>query len=503
MKMKTIISNTLALVFTIGLLSFGATAQRVNVSSENPFLNRDYWTAHPSIAAIKATQQEGHSITAANAGGFDATTFAIFGNNPVSTIEYLVSQGNDVNKRTHDSRTYVFWAASSGNLEVVKFMVEKGAILDLVDSHGYGPLSFAAATGQSDQAIFNFLIESGADLAKEKDHDGKNALLVAASRAKDLVVVDYFISKGLDINSIDDHGNGIFHYAAQGGSIETLKQLVSRGVSTKKNETTGENAIFFASKGRAGSIDLYTYLEGLGIDANVTAKDSTTPLHNLARSTKDIEIFDYFIAKGVDPNAVDSEGRTALLNAASGNSPEVVAYFGEKAKTVDHADKDGRTALFLAVQNNSSDVVSYLISKGSNVTSIDNKGNNLASYLFGGRGNPREFDEKVSLLKSKGFDFTQLQADNSSIWHLAVAKNNLDLLEKVKSMGADINGKDKDGYTPLHYAAMKTENAAILKFLIANGADPKSTTEFGETAHDLALENELLAENEIDLQFLN
>lgn len=50
---------------------------------------------------------------------------------------------------------------------------------------------------------------------------------------------------------------------------------------------------------------------------------------------------------------------------------------------------------------------------------------------------------------------------------------------------------------------MKTENAEILKFLIANGADPKSTTEFGETAYDLASENELLAKNKVSLQFLN
>ena len=95
-----------------------------------------------------------------------------------------------------------------------------------------------------------------------------------------------------------------------------------------------------------------------------------------------------------------------------------------------------------------------------------------------------------------------MQGDDRSIWHLAVSKNNLGLLKKVSAFGADINAKDKDGNTPLHNAAMKTENAAILKFLIANGADVKSTTEFGETALDLANENELLAKNKVNLQFL-
>ncbi|WKX75082.1 ankyrin repeat domain-containing protein [Zobellia laminariae] len=326
---------------------------------------------------------------------------------------------------------------------------------------------------------------------------------MAIGRAKDLKIVDYFIEKGLPLNSVDDHGNGAFHYAAQGGNIAILKELVERGVSTSKNESTGENAIFFASKGRDASAELFKYLEGLGINANVTTKKGENPLHNLAKSSKDISIFEYFKAKGVDSNAIDEEGNTSLLNAAGRNELKAVKYFAEKSDDIDHADKKGQTALAIALQNNGADVVTYLISKGTDVNIKDNKGNNLASYLFGSRGKPRDFDTKVTALQNAGFDFKQLQADNSSVWHLAVSKNNLDLLKKVSAFGADINGKDKDGNTPLHYAAMKTENAEILKYLITNGADLKSTTEFGETAHDLASENELLAQNKVNLEFLN
>lgn len=502
-KMKTTIFKTIALVVATGLIGFSATAQRIMEKSSNPFLNRDYWESLPTIDDIKSVQKEGHSITAANGGGFDATTFAIFGNNPVSTIAYLVSQGNDVNKRTHDSRTYVFWAASRGNLDIVKFLVEKGAKLDMADSHGWGPISFSAASGQTDTDIYDYLIDKGADIQKEQDHHGNNALHVAASRAKDLKLVDYFIHKGMDINSTDHQGNGIFHYAAQGGNIEILKQLKERGVSTAKNDATSENAIFFASKGRESSLALYKYLESIGLSAKVKTKKGVTPLHNLASSSIDTKIFDYFIEKGVDPNTVDNEGNTALLTAAARNKIEAVKYFADKADNIDHADKDGRTALAVAVQSNSGEVVSYLISKGADVNIKDSKGNNLASYLFASRGIPRDFDAKVASLKNNGFNFKQLQGDNSSVWHLAVSKNNLGLLKKVSAFGADVNGKDTNGNTPLHYAAMTTDNADILRYLINNGADLQSTTEFGETAYDLASENELLAKNKVDLKFLN
>ena len=82
-------------------------------------------------------------------------------------------------------------------------------------------------------------------------------------------------------------------------------------------------------------------------------------------------------------------------------------------------------------------------------------------------------------------------------------KNDLGLLKKVQAFGADINAKDKQGNTVLHYAAMKSTDTDILKYLIANGADTNATTEFGETAYELAQENELLGKTNVNLDFLN
>src|SRR5690606_7413500 len=86
-----------------------ATSMAQNKATENPFMDRDYWATKPSIADIDAKIAQGYSITQANSGGFDPTTFAIFSENSPATIAHLLAQGNDVNKRTHDSRTYLFW----------------------------------------------------------------------------------------------------------------------------------------------------------------------------------------------------------------------------------------------------------------------------------------------------------------------------------------------------------------------------------------------------------
>lgn len=482
-----------------------SSASMAQEGGENPFMDRNYWAAHPSLADIDAKIAEGHSVTEANGAGYDPTTFAIFGGNPVATINHLIEKGNDVNRRTHDSRTYIFWAASRGNLELMEYLAEKGARTDLKDSHGYSLTQFTAASGQSNPKIYDFLIENGADLKNEKDHDGRNVLLVAAPRVKNLDLIDYFISKGLSLNTTDNHGNGLFNIAAQGGNIDVLKALAARGVAIDKNSKTNENAILFASIGGRGSsngLEVFQYLEGLGLEANITSADGVTPLHNLSRSSDDLAIYQYFIGKGVNPNAVDNEGNTPLLIAASRNKQEVVNFLAEQTDGINHTNNEGQTALTLAVQNNSSSVVAYLISKGAQTNILDKKGNNLAYYLFNTRGNPRDFDEKVAALREAGFDFKKRQADNSTIWHLAIAKNNLDLLKKVQGFGADINAKDEQGNTVLHYAAMKSSDAETIKFLVAHGADIKSTTDFGETAYELAQENELLNENNVSLEFL-
>ncbi len=74
------------------------------------------------------------------------------------------------------------------------------------------------------------------------------------------------------------------------------------------------------------------------------------------------------------------------------------------------------------------------------------------------------------------------------------------LLNKYKLK--KINALNKDGLSPLHIACMKGKDDQLIKYLISIGADKEIKTEFGETAFDLAKENELLMKSSFDLEFL-
>ncbi|WP_025664302.1 ankyrin repeat domain-containing protein [Aquimarina megaterium] len=480
----------------------------IQAQTKNVFLEREFWKTNPSIEVIDQKITEGNSATVLNKNGFDAVVYAILENADNAIIKHLLSKkGNGVNKLTHDKRTYVFWAAYKGNLELVKHLINNNARLDLKDSHNFSPLTFAAVAGQTNTEIYDVFIKNGIDVKSDLDEKGANALLLLIGHLKDFELVDYFVGKGLNLDSIDNHGNGAFNYTAYKGNKTMLELLIKKGLPYKNPSANGDNAILAATIGsRSGynPLSFIKYLEGLGINPNITNKDGITPLHNIAYGNKDLNTFNYFLDKGVNSNQKDDKGNTPLLNASHSNTLEVVKLLVKKTNDVNTTNKEGHSALTNAIKNNTIDVVDFLISQKADVNVIDSKGNNLVYYTLKSY-NPNKVDQfkkKIVALTKKGFDIAKPQKNGNTLYHLAIEKNDLELLKMIPDYNIDINAKNKEGITVLHKAAMSAKNNKILTYLLSIGADKTIKTDFEESVFDLASENEVLKGNNVDLNFL-
>jgi hypothetical protein len=55
----------------------------------------------------------------------------------------------------------------------------------------------------------------------------------------------------------------------------------------------------------------------------------------------------------------------------------------------------------------------------------------------------------------------------------------------VEELGADVNARDHNGYTPLHHAASRGDNE-LIKYLVSKGADVKAVSRSGQTTVDMA-----------------
>jgi len=492
----------LAILFLF-FLTISSVAQTNNILFE-----RSFWKENPDVATLKQKISEGNSATALNENGFDATVYAIIEKANDDVIKYLLTlEGNPIDKRTHDSRIYLHWAAYAGKTEIVKTLLEMGSSVSALDSHSATPLIFAAGSGLIDAKIYDLFLANGVNLSEEKNEDGANTLLLAAPYFKDLKETDYFTSKGISLNSTDNDGNGIFNYAAKRGNIDFLKILVKNGVDYKTLNKNGGNAFLFAAQGTRGfenKFEVYNYLKSLELEPNVVTKDGYTPLHRLAYGNKDAAIFGFFLKYGADVNQKDTDGNTPFLNAASRNNLEMVQLLSKNVKDYNLANNKGQTPIMLATGFNSPEVVQFLLEKGGDATAKDASGNTVASYLAESfsEKKPEDFKSKLKMLQEKGLKLNTVQADGNTLYHLAAKKNDLELLKSISKFDIPVNATNNEGLTALHQAAMKAENDEMMKYLISIGADKNAKTGFEETAFDLASENELLQKENVALNFL-
>lgn len=495
--MKFLISFSFLLIFLT------ATAQENNV-----FLDRGFWKSNPTVQTVKQKIAEGNNPTVFNNNGFDATTLALIANAEPAVIKHLLTiKGNAVDKRTHDSRIYLHWAAYAGNVENVKTLLDLGSDIEAKDSRGNTPLTFAAGAGLTNPDIYNLFNEKGIKLGKVKNPQGATVLMLASPFMKDIDEAKYFLEQGLTLKDVDDEGNNIFNYATRRGNIEFLQSLIDLGVEYKSLNKEGSNAFMFAAQGTRGfqnSVKIYQYLHSLGLDSNVTDKDGQTPLHKIAMRKTETSIVQFLLENKGDVDANDVEGNTPFLNASAKNDLEVIKLMAARSNNPAAVNNLGQSALMFAVAHNNAEVVAYLLEKGLSANAKDNAGNTLAYYLLQAynKKDLNDFERKLTFLTSNGLMMTEVQGEGNTLYHLAAKEDNVDLAMRLAEFNLPLNDKNEEGMTPLQIAALKAKDTGLLKYLVSKGADKTIETEFGETAYELAVENEMLQKSKADINFL-
>lgn len=471
-------------------------------AQKNTLLDGSFWKNNPNIETVKAEIAKGNSPSQQNPGFFDPVVMAINNNTSTDVIKYMIEQkGNTVDKKTHHSRTYLQWAAASGNIDIVDYLLAKGSDINYKDSHGSSVIVYAAEAGNSNTKVFDALIKAGADV-KSKNEDGATLMMLSIAGDNDLKLVDYFTSKGLSIKDKDNYGRTLADYAARLGNLEIVKKLVTKGIKPT------DQALFFATMGsrtKQNGLEVYQNLvDQYKLNPKTLSPNGATILHNLVRRPN-MEVVNYFLAKGVNPAIADKDGNTILMMAAQGKDTKLVDLLLSKAKNIAATNNKGENALMLATAYGSADIVSTLIKNGADVNTKDKSGNNVAYYLinsFKPNEASEDFNTKLNLLQKAGLDFKATQQHGTTLLHLAVEKNDAALIKKLVDLGININAQDEDGNTALHKAALTSKDDVILKTLITMGAKKNLKTEFEETAYDLAKENEFLIKNKVSIDFL-
>jgi ankyrin repeat protein len=95
--------------------------------------------------------------------------------------------------------------------------------------------------------------------------------------------------------------------------------------------------------------------------------------------------------------------------------------------------------------------------------------------------------ETVRLLLARGADVAQIAQNPMRIQplHAAVAGRSFEAIRLIVEAGAPVNGKQQEGWAPLHEAAHQ-KNVELTSYLLAHGADPNVRNDAGKSPRDLA-----------------
>ena len=118
--------------------------------------------------------------------------------------------GIDVNKPTINRESPLIAGSKSGHNEVVKILIDAGAVPDELGGCGKSPLAYAVE--HDHQAVVKTLLERGANPDKNRDKLGTD-LFTAILCGEDEVVVRLLLEAGADPNVINDKGQTALDYA--------------------------------------------------------------------------------------------------------------------------------------------------------------------------------------------------------------------------------------------------------------------------------------------------
>ena len=308
---------------------------------------------------------------------------------------------------------------------------------------GITPLTIAAEKGNMN--IIKMLVEDGA-LVNDKSSYGVTPLIAAAA-AGNTEVVEYLVAEGADVTAKDDWGKTALIYASSTDNPQLITNLIKLDkTAVSLPDNSGNTPIIFAAQ--------------QGLNDNIKI----------------------LLENGADVNYRNpSTGLSAIAAAAAEGHTDTIRLLARTGKAdVNIADLSGRTPIFYAVEQDQPEALRMLFTLGADPNAQDNQG---VTALMRASAKGRQ-DCVDILLRQKNIKTDTKDFQDRTALTYSVYADELGPARALVKAGADVNGRDKSGNTPL-MSAVKAKSDRMALYFIQQGADLTPVNNAGDNVFTL------------------
>lgn len=348
------------------LLAAGAYPNAARQTGETPVMTA---ALTGKLDVVNALLRAGVDLNAREAGHGQTALMWAVSEGHRDVVRALIRRGADVRARSTSGFTPLMFAARQGDLELVKTLLAHGAAVNEIDADGVSVLHVATLRGHV--ALAEFLLNQGAD--PHADGPGYTALHWAAGTWENYMTRDYRQLESGEWSAL----GGI---PTREGKLRLIKALLAKGAQVNPRLTkppplfgahlslgggrllgggsvVGATPLHIAA--HAGEVEIMRLLVAHGADPRLTTKDATTPLmmaaglgtaedETLIPVSSRLEAATLCLELGMDVNAANEAGNTALHASAFLGLDDVARFLLAKGAHVNQKNKKGETPLKIA-----------------------------------------------------------------------------------------------------------------------------------------------------------
>lgn len=343
------------------LLAHGADANSKSRSGVTPLM------LTTSLEIFNFLIERGADVYAVDQQQRNVLLWQIENSGSLAMIKALVEQYHfDVNQPDEAGISPLMLAVKRGNLDVAKYLVDKGTNVNAVDNEGRNVLFYLYKGYVLDKRLLQYLITQGANV-NHLDKSGRNVLFYATKH------IDLLLKAGADATIVADDGTTVLmNYSL---SFSNFKLLIQHGADP--SEYAGKLLRWWLADNHDredAEEEIMLYLiKKYSLDPNTRNEAGRTPLfYNVITCSELIEL-------GASYEITDKEGNIPFIYwfATLGSSPldELPQQYYQRQ------NNEGKTALHYAVITRSSfNDIRHLLDHGADWRIKDNSGRTALDY---------------------------------------------------------------------------------------------------------------------------